>query len=490
MSMILSRLHGCLPITSIQCEFSKVVGYFVLYYHEAGRLISCNCGNGIKTETQVFSNHSIQGIKLEKDYILVYGEKSVTILKWVHTDSNSSSQGRKVQLVTVEAFTNLDDQILDVTFLTDGRLVIGYAHNFIGIFDLSKRSLDRKVERHIVLCSTVVSLFSMLLSANDDGSLTVYAGTSLRKLIAWVGVSSNSVAGNVKHVFTDHEGVIFRIAHSQDRSRIASVSDDRSVRVWCLHTNRQLYCAWGHTARVWDVTFVLGDNGLIATSSQDGTVRVWRVGDGCLSILRGHQLHVWRVIAVDYSREGDIRRTQLISCGNDGAVNSWNLVEHLISSPARGDSTSLLVDVPESPLNRVHLPKLPSNLEVVGQDETAPLSPSTSRYGPCSVHCDAASGFSVLLMVDGTLWLADLRQLQRNPLAPADLPSSGWRYIHTLDQPCENSIIEFSPGLASWSGAGASAASDDAGIDRRPILQALYFALLSHILTQVLLMLL
>ncbi len=73
----------------------------------------------------------------------------------------------------------------------------------------------------------------------------------------------------------------------------------------------------GHTATVGNVTFS-PDGRTIATGSDDGTIRVWRVEDGkCLRVLRGHGGNVHVV----YSPDGNL----LASVGSDAdyGVRLW-----------------------------------------------------------------------------------------------------------------------------------------------------------------------
>ena len=60
------------------------------------------------------------------------------------------------------------------------------------------------------------------------------------KIIIWGLPSLNADIKDKKGIIIaavhDHEGVIFRITWSADQSRIISVSDDRTVRLWSLTT--------------------------------------------------------------------------------------------------------------------------------------------------------------------------------------------------------------------------------------------------------------
>ncbi|MDW8122985.1 MAG: hypothetical protein RMK62_11815, partial [Armatimonadota bacterium] len=66
------------------------------------------------------------------------------------------------------------------------------------------------------------------------------------------------------------------VSFSPDGTRIASGSDDNTVRLWEVATGRQVKRMEGHTDWVRSVSFS-PDGTLIASGSLDGTIRIWRV---------------------------------------------------------------------------------------------------------------------------------------------------------------------------------------------------------------------
>jgi WD40 repeat protein len=79
-----------------------------------------------------------------------------------------------------------------------------------------------------------------------------------------------------------------------------------------------LYVLTGHTDDVTEVTFS-PDNSLVASSSSDGTVQLWNVGDGSLQyVLEGH---TDSVNTLDFSPDGSL----LASGSNDGTVRIWQV---------------------------------------------------------------------------------------------------------------------------------------------------------------------
>src|SRR5262249_19032037 len=83
----------------------------------------------------------------------------------------------------------------------------------------------------------------------------------------------------------------------------------------------------GHEKLVWSAAFSR-DSRRLATCSQDRTVRVWQVDGGACQVLRGHTDEVF---AAAFHPDG----TRLASAGRDQAVWLWDL--------ARGDDVAQLL---------------------------------------------------------------------------------------------------------------------------------------------------
>src|ERR1700761_7053116 len=95
-----------------------------------------------------------------------------------------------------------------------------------------------------------------------------------------------------------------------------SCANDETVSVWSLDGER-LFDMHGHTAFVYAVAVLRTPGGgwLIASASEDRTVRIWKDGE-CVQTIT-HPSGVWSVAAMD---NGD-----LITGCSDGVARVWSI---------------------------------------------------------------------------------------------------------------------------------------------------------------------
>jgi len=113
------------------------------------------------------------------------------------------------------------------------------------------------------------------------------------------------------------EGVL-GCAWSPDGTKLASASDDTTVRVWDVGAAREVAILQGHMN--WAQMCAWSPDGLrLASASHDKTVRVWDVFSGReVSKLEGHGDLVWNC---GWSPDG----ARLVSASGDKTVRVWDV---------------------------------------------------------------------------------------------------------------------------------------------------------------------
>ena len=81
---------------------------------------------------------------------------------------------------------------------------------------------------------------------------------------------------------------VWSVSFSPDGTKVASGSDDKTVKLWDVTSGECLQTLEGHSSRVRSVSFS-PDGTKVASGSDDKTVKLWDVTSGeCLQTLEGH----------------------------------------------------------------------------------------------------------------------------------------------------------------------------------------------------------
>ena len=198
--------------------------------------------------------------------------------------------------------------------------------NALLLFDLADGTLLGRVR-----CThRCMPMSAALAPASSQSSTTVVvaSGTAFGDVLVWCGAS-----GAVLRVLRGHAGAVRHCAWRCDAAALVSSSDDRSARVWRCVSSQQ--CAttststttttstggdvvlFGHEGRVYSSAFVGLDH--VATASEDGTVRCWRLDATSTSsraLMRGGG-SVWTI---------DCDATTLCAGAADGTARVWRQV--------------------------------------------------------------------------------------------------------------------------------------------------------------------
>ncbi len=213
-----------------------------------------------------------------------------------------------------------------------------------------------------------------------------------------------------------HTDRVYAAAYSPDGETIATISRDKTVRLWDIQTRKNIKTLKGHTEGISSIAYSL-DGKTIATGSADRTVRLWSARTGQnIKTLEGHN---YVINSVKYSPDSDT----LVSTSRDGTVRFWDVLtgrplktltgySYPITYSPGGDTlliTSCLERIMYSPDDDTVteiISSEPETVYILNMDAEQPLRPLTTLN---TVDCIAYSpdGKMVAIGSEGVVQLWD-----------------------------------------------------------------------------------
>lgn len=133
-----------------------------------------------------------------------------------------------------------------------------------------------------------------------------------------VRVWNNPPTAKPRWVLNGHTSTVWSVAYSPTAEHLASAGKDRTARIWDLRSGDQIGRLDGHTSSVIAVAYSVNGR-FLATGSADETIRIWEAATGShVATLTGH---ADAVRAVAFAPDG----LRLTSASADGTVMHWPL---------------------------------------------------------------------------------------------------------------------------------------------------------------------
>ncbi len=174
--------------------------------------------------------------------------------------------------------------------------------------------------------------------------LSVKAGKQLQgaiigvpnELKAETASTLQRVINTTQNRLEGHTGEVYSVNFSPDGQIIASASEDKTVKLW-NREGKELKPLEGHSDRVWSVSFSHNSQ-MIATASWDKTIKLWNRKGKVIATLEGH--NDW-VFSVSFSPDEQM----IASVSRDRKVILWGLDDKEIKRQWNSKHENNVVDV-------------------------------------------------------------------------------------------------------------------------------------------------
>jgi len=158
--------------------------------------------------------------------------------------------------------------VYSFAFSPDGKTLIWISRGTVQLMDIAANKMDARISHEDFVGAVAMTQDGILLAT--------LSATTVNKQVVGLVKLVDTASGNEVAQLIQTKGVGLALGFSPD-GRLLAVSAEKTITLWDVATQKEVGVIAGHTDRINSVAFS-PDGRTLASSSNDDTVRLWRVG--------------------------------------------------------------------------------------------------------------------------------------------------------------------------------------------------------------------
>ncbi len=170
-----------------------------------------------------------------------------------------------------------------VKMLSENKMLSCSSDSLVKLWDLNDVKCLKTFKGHskTVFCIDIISK-CLIATGSSDKLIKIWNTGNLNlikiaSLICFLLLNNVDTGADLK-TLKGHNGAVNCLKVSNDKLKLISGSEDKTIKIWSIDTGACLKTLTGHTNNVWSLQLIKSET--LLSSATDGTIKYWNFDSG------------------------------------------------------------------------------------------------------------------------------------------------------------------------------------------------------------------